>query len=227
MKLWNQNRIPARISARIPRKTASVLLAGLVLSLAASPLVPEDARVARAEKESQLLRGFIDHYNPGIDPDERERLIKSIIREARRLEVPEAMKLDGRPVRRLHFVAAFVQVESHFKRTAVSHADARGYMQMMPATARWLDQKYGTNTPIYRLFETDTNIAAGVTYINHLMEFLDNPRHVALAYNAGPGNLLNGIYTERYWTKIRKAYRELGERENARRVTAFAGAKVL
>lgn len=195
---------------RIVRKAARPLLLSLVLfRLVGSPLVPEDLVEVKENRETSLLRAFVDRYNPKIDPDERDHLVETIIRESRHLKVPETMRLDGKPVNRLHFVTAFVQVESHFQRTVVSYADARGYMQLMPDTARWLDNKYGTRTPVYRLFQTDTNIAAGVTYLSSLMEFLDNPRHVALAYNAGPGNLENGIYTENYWVKIRKAYREL------------------
>ena len=82
-------------------------------------------------------------------------------------------------------------------------------MQLMPATARFMDERYGSRTPVETLFQTDTNIAAGVQYLNHLMEFLSNPRHVALAYNAGPGNLQRGRTVERYWRKILRAYREL------------------
>ena len=207
MKSWNRNEKMIRICRVLARP---VLLVLVLVQLVGSPLVPEDLVDIKENRQTTLLRGFVDHYNPRIDPDERDHLIEAIIRESRVLKMPDAMRLDGQPVNRLHFVAAFVQVESHFQRTVVSSADARGYMQLMPDTARWLDTKYGTFTPTYRLFQTDTNIAAGVTYLSSLMEFLDNPRHVALAYNAGPGNLQNGIYTERYWVKIRKAYRELG-----------------
>ncbi len=198
-------------------KAVRVSLTGLTLTvifLIVNPLVPEGISLTREKRQGQVLNGFIDHYNPAVPKAEREILIETLLQESRRLKIPDAMRIDDQPIDRLHFVVAFVKVESTFKREAVSSADARGYMQLMPDTARWLDEQNGTSSsePIERLHETRTNIAAGVDYLNELMEILPEARQVALAYNAGPGNLENGIYVEDYWIKIRGAYRELRER---------------
>lgn len=64
---------------------------------------------------------------------------------------------------------------------AVSHAGARGIMQLMPATAKML----GVNPDI-----PEENALGGVTYLNQLYKKYDgNPVLTAAAYNAGPGRV--------------------------------------
>jgi soluble lytic murein transglycosylase-like protein len=73
--------------------------------------------------------------------------------------------------------------ESSFKQRATSYKGARGYMQLMPATAR----RFGV-TDIY---DPRQNINAGARYVRWLLNFFDGDVRLALAgYNAGEGAVL-------------------------------------
>lgn len=79
-------------------------------------------------------------------------------------------------------VLAFARIESRFQSDAVSHAGARGLMQLMPATARLLG---GGD-----LDDPSNNLALGQRYIEQLLSQLNgNLLELAAAYNAGPGNI--------------------------------------
>lgn len=78
---------------------------------------------------------------------------------------------------------AIAKVESNFNPTALSHAGAKGVMQIMPRTA---EQSFGVHRE--RLFEADVNIKLGVKFIKLLLERYDNRLDIALShYNGGSG----------------------------------------
>lgn len=86
-------------------------------------------------------------------------------------------------------VLAIARRESEFDPAVVSHAGARGLMQLMPGTAQevsgWLDIAYShdglTEDPAY-------NARLGSTYLARLAERFDgNVVMMAAGYNAGPG----------------------------------------
>jgi len=79
-------------------------------------------------------------------------------------------------------ILAVVTVESRCKRTARSPVGARGAMQLMPRTAKWLGVK---NPDSIR-----DNVKGGSKYLAHLLEEFDHDLELALAaYNAGPTNV--------------------------------------
>ena len=160
------------------------------------------------------IESFIKSINPAKPVAERRTLVKAIIRESARLHIPARLKIDGRPVNAAHFLTALIRVESTFHRKAISRANARGYMQLMIPTAKWMDYRFGTKTSVSQLFNADINVARGVSYLNLLFKEFKNARLVCLAYNAGPGSVKRGFYVERYWTKIHTTYRELQNRQN-------------
>lgn len=78
--------------------------------------------------------------------------------------------------------------ESEFHAAAVSHAGARGLMQLMPATARQMAGKIGLPYSKARLTsDPDYNIQLGSAYLAHLIEqFGENIVLISVGYNAGP-----------------------------------------
>lgn len=88
-------------------------------------------------------------------------------------------------------VHAISRQESEFDRTRVSHAGARGVMQLMPGTAREQAGKLGiqymsanlTGDPAY-------NIRLGDAYFKRMLDYYDGSYPLAFgAYNAGPGRV--------------------------------------
>jgi len=87
-------------------------------------------------------------------------------------------------------VHAIARQESQFDRAAVSHAGARGLMQLMPGTARDTASKMGLSYDTSALTSnTDYNIQLGSTYFQHLYELYASYPLAVAAYNAGPGNV--------------------------------------
>jgi len=105
------------------------------------------------------------------------------------------------------WVYGLMRQESRFVTEARSSVGARGLMQLMPATARWVARKinYAGFHPS-RVTEMDTNVTLGTSYLKMVLEVLDNqPVLASAAYNAGPnrarkwrgGQALEGaIYAE-------------------------------
>lgn len=76
-------------------------------------------------------------------------------------------------------LASIVKAESNGNARAVSHAGARGLMQLMPGTAA----EQGVNDT----FAPDQNVRGGSAYLNELLvRYHDNIALALAAYNAGP-----------------------------------------
>jgi soluble lytic murein transglycosylase len=87
-------------------------------------------------------------------------------------------------------VHAIARQESQFDRAAVSHAGARGLMQLMPGTAREASAKLGLAYSRDSLTQdTDYNIQLGSSYIKRMMNIYGSYPLAVAAYNAGPGNV--------------------------------------
>ncbi len=85
-------------------------------------------------------------------------------------------------------VLAIVRQESAYDPLAVSHAGARGLMQLMPATARGVARKAGVRYSKYKLTaDPDYNLVLGQSYLAELIDDYDGYLPMAVAaYNAGP-----------------------------------------
>jgi hypothetical protein len=82
-----------------------------------------------------------------------------------------------------------IWVESRFNPRAVSPVGARGLMQLMPKTAKYLADCIAWRGRA-NAFDPEFNIAAGSYYIARLIKQFDGDQRLALAaYNAGPGNV--------------------------------------
>ena len=102
-------------------------------------------------------------------------------------------------------VAAVIEQESRFKARARSQVGARGLMQLMPRTGRWMGAR--------DLYDPEQNIDAGVKYIKYLQkQFNGNLTMTIAAYNGGEGNVrrYRGVppfrETRTYVKKVLKNY---------------------
>jgi len=87
-------------------------------------------------------------------------------------------------------IHAIARQESQFDRAAISHAGARGLMQLMPGTARDVSTKMGLGyNPGALTTDTDYNIMVGSTYFQHIYNLYASYPLAVAAYNAGPGNV--------------------------------------
>jgi soluble lytic murein transglycosylase-like protein len=82
---------------------------------------------------------------------------------------------------------ALARTESGFDSHAVSYVGARGMMQLMPETARFIARNQGISGPVT---DPSTNLALGQAYIRYLGQqpgIDDNLLAILASYNAGPG----------------------------------------
>ena len=91
------------------------------------------------------------------------------------------------------YVAAIILNESSYDPYAVSSADARGLMQLLPSTGEWIAPKIGISKSDYTadiLYDPDVNVHMGAWYIGYLCGRYDgDPILIACAYHAGAGNV--------------------------------------
>jgi soluble lytic murein transglycosylase len=87
------------------------------------------------------------------------------------------------------WVYGLMRQESRFIMDARSSVGAKGLMQLMPATAKWVAKKIGmTHFHPAKVTEMDVNVTLGTNYLRMVMDGLDDhPVLASAAYNAGPG----------------------------------------
>lgn len=90
-------------------------------------------------------------------------------------------------------VFSFVRQESCFNKRAKSSVGARGLMQIMPQTGRSIARLAGLQWSANKMDNEAYNLTLGQNYLLHLMKLPAvnyNLLFTAVAYNAGPGNLI-------------------------------------
>jgi soluble lytic murein transglycosylase-like protein len=104
------------------------------------------------------------------DAEERVMILKRVHYEAKRADLPPEL------------VLAVIDVESNFDRFALSHAGARGLMQIMPF---WLDE---IGRPEDNLFYIETNLRFGCTILKYYLDMEKGDLQRALGrYNGSLG----------------------------------------
>jgi len=130
------------------------------LSTAVAGAPPPDL-VLPTEQHRRDHERWLQHTNQRLTrykshPVERQEFLQTLWYEARRAGLS------------LSLVLGLVQVESAFRKFAVSSAGARGYMQVMPFWSRLIgDGNEG------RLFQMQTNLRFGCVILRH---YLDSER---------------------------------------------------
>lgn len=100
-------------------------------------------------------------------------------------------------------VHAIVRQESKFEMRVTSSADARGLMQLMPATAAGTMKDTTLDNPgaKAKLFDPAFNLSVGQRYVQKMISFVEpNGDLVKLivSYNGGPGNLQKWLKEVKY-----------------------------
>ncbi len=120
------------------------------------------------------------------DREARLDLLKTVYYEAKRAGLDPQM------------VLGLIQVESGFKKYAVSSAGARGYMQVMPFWVKLIGSKDSN------LFHMRTNLRFGCTILRHYLDMEKGDLYRALGrYNGSLGkpeypNMVRGAW-EKQW----------------------------
>lgn len=84
-------------------------------------------------------------------------------------------------------VYGVIKVESGFDPNAVSHAGAKGLMQLTDITFEWIRSKIGEEED--DVFSPDTNVKYGVYYLSYLYGRFGDWHRAFAAYNAGPNRV--------------------------------------
>jgi soluble lytic murein transglycosylase len=110
----------------------------------------------------------------------------------------------------LELMLALSRQESSFSTDALSPSGAKGLMQLMPKTAKYIARKSNISYRYERqLFEAEKNIQLGTSYYRYLMNDFDENRILSTSsYNAGPNRTRQwlkkstGTLPPDVWTEI-------------------------
>ena len=152
---------------------------------------------------------FVQALARSLDTDVERNLALQLAEETRRQDLPvwvaRMARIKGSSfyVRQAYpFLSASVssslwslangisRQESSFDPYAISHAGARGMMQLMPGTARDQADKMNLGYDSYRLLtDPNYNVSIGSAYFQHMLDIWGGNVPLAVAsYNAGSGN---------------------------------------
>ncbi len=96
-------------------------------------------------------------------------------------------------------IYAVIHTESHFREDAVSHAGAKGLMQLMDTTYEWIQTKFPEDPePLDRIFEPEINIRCGAKVLDVLHDMFTHSETAIAAYNAGNGTVSKWLKDPEY-----------------------------
>ena len=139
-------------------------------------------------RELVKIYSIVKSHRPDIAESEAWRVSEVILEES--------LKRNIDPI----LVLAVIEVESRFQYTVVSPMGARGIMQIMPDTGKFLTEARGREIGLrpasFRPESLDDpllSIRLGVFYLHDLKKQFQNLNHALIAYNAGPAEIQNRI----------------------------------
>lgn len=95
-------------------------------------------------------------------------------------------------------VASVINVESGYNENAISSKGAKGLMQIIPSTGKWLSEKINEEYDEELLLNATFNIKLGSYYLSYLIERFEDEKVAICAYNAGQGNVKEWLKNEKY-----------------------------
>jgi len=139
-------------------------------------------------KDLVKVYNIVKSHRSDITDSEAWRLSEVILEESRRRDLEPML------------VVAVIEVESRFQDSAISPMGARGLMQIMPDTGKYLTdtvgREFGVHPVAFRPESLDDpvlNIRMGVYYLHNLKKQFRNLNLALIAYNAGPADLQNRL----------------------------------
>ena len=164
-------------------------------------------------KELVTVYNIVKSHRSDITDSEAWRVSEAILEES--------LKRNLDPM----LVLAVIEVESRFQYSTISPVGARGIMQIMPDTGRFLTEavghELGLHPVAYRPESLDDpilNIRMGVYYLHDLRKQFRNLHLALIAYNAGPAEVQNRLennqeFSQEYATLVLDAYRRYTNRK--------------
>lgn len=165
--------VPARAGAQLEEPLVDSVRTALSSAIAnAAPPIPEFSSDAARRAYQQWLRAMdsrLQRFKPR--PEVREEFLQTLWYESRRAGLQTSLTL------------GLIEVESAFRKFAVSPVGARGYMQVMPFWSRVIGDGDAS-----RLFHMQTNLRFGCVILRHYLDRERGDLFMALGrYNGSRG----------------------------------------
>jgi len=188
---------------------------------------PESAKAPKVTEIFKIVEVFekprpknlVNVYN--IIKSHRSDITDSEAWRVSEVIVEESLKRNLDPM----LVLAVIEVESRFQYSAISPVGARGIMQIMPDTGKFLTDTVGHELGLqpvaYRPESLDDpilNIRMGVYYLHDLRKQFRNLHLALIAYNAGPAEVQNRLennqeFSQEYAKLVLDAYKRYTNRK--------------
>lgn len=134
-------------------------------------------------KELVMINAILRSHRPDISESESWRLSEIILEESAKRQLDPLL------------VTALIQVESGFRSAVVSPMGARGMMQIMPDTGKFLAEavagEYGLQLAAFTPESLDDpvfNLRLGIYYLHDLTKQFQHLNLALTAYNFGPAD---------------------------------------
>jgi len=156
----------------------------------AEPLSAKVHSVVESARPKQLVKVYsiVKSRRPDINDPDAWRISEVVLDESQKRNLDPLL------------VLAVIQIESEFQHTAVSAVGARGMMQIMPDTGKYLAdalrRERGLRPADFKPESLDdplTNIRLGTYYLHDLRKKFQNIGLALVAYNLGPAEVQNRI----------------------------------
>ena len=147
-----------------------------------------DVRERQPPKEFVRIYSIVRSYRSDIAESEIWRISDVIFEESAKRAIDPLL------------VLALIHVESRFQSAAVSPMGARGMMQIMPDTGKFLAETLAREDGFYpaafrpeSLDDPVLNVRLGIYYLQDLHKQFQHLNLALAAYNCGPGEIQNRV----------------------------------